>query len=131
MPAAPVPPDVEEFLRKPNLAVVATLRPDGSPHTAATWYDWEDGLVLLNMEDTRLRLRFLRRDPRAALTVLDADSWYRHVSLLGRVVRIEDDPDLVGIDRLAVRYTGKPFRTRDRKRVSAWLLPERWHEWGD
>ena len=67
MPAAPVPPDVEEFLRKPNLAVVATLRPDGSPHTAATWYDLEDGLVLLNMEDTRLRLRFLRRDPRAAL----------------------------------------------------------------
>ena len=126
-----MPPEVEEFLRRPNPAVVATLRPDGSPHTVATWYDWEDGLVLLNMDESRLRLRFLRQDPRAALTVLDADSWYRHVSLLGRVVRIEDDPDLVGIDRLAVRYTGKPFRTRDRKRVSAWLLPERWHEWGD
>ena len=125
-----MPPDVEEFLRRPNPAVVATLRPDGSPHTAATWYDWEDGLVLLNMEDTRLRLRFLRRDPRAALTVLDADSWYRHVSLLGRVVRIEDDDDLADIDRLALRYTGRPFGTRDRKRVSAWLEPERWHQWG-
>ena len=129
MPAAPVPHDVEEFLRKPNPAVVATLRPDGSPHTAATWYDWEDGLVLLNMDESRLRLRFLRRDPRAALTVLDADSWYRHVSLLGRVVRIEDDGDLRDIDRLAVRYTGRHFRTRDRRRVSAWLEPERWHEW--
>ena len=126
----PVPPEVEEFLRRPNPAVVGTLRPDGSPHTVPTWYDWDDGLVLLNMDESRLRLRFLRRDPRAALTVLDADSWYRHVSLLGRVVRIEDDPDLADIDRLAVRYTGKPFRTRDRKRVSAWLQPERWHGWG-
>jgi hypothetical protein len=82
------------------------------------------------MDESRLRLRFLRRDPRAALTALGADSWYGHVSLLGRVVRIEDDPDLRDIDRLAVRYTGKPFRSRDQKRVSAWLQPERWHAWG-
>jgi PPOX class probable F420-dependent enzyme len=131
VPATPVPPEIEAFLRRPNPAVVATLRPDGSPHSVATWYDWDDGLVLLNMDESRLRLRFLRRDPRAALTVLDADSWYRHVSLLGRVVRISDDDDLADIDRLAVRYTGRPFRTRDRKRVSAWLRPDRWHEWGD
>jgi PPOX class probable F420-dependent enzyme len=127
----PVPPEIEAFLRRPNPAVVATLRPDGSPHSVATWYDWEDGLVLLNMDESRLRLRFLRRDPRAALTVLDAESWYRHVSLIGRVVRIEDDDDLADIDRLALRYTGRPFRTRDRRRVSAWLQPDRWHEWGD
>jgi PPOX class probable F420-dependent enzyme len=131
VPAAPVPPEIEDFLRAPNPAVVATLRPDGSPHTAATWYDWEDGLVLLNMDETRLRLRFMRRDPRAALTVLDAESWYRHVSLLGRVVGIEDDDDLRDIDRLALRYTGKPFRRRGGKRVSAWLRPDRWYAWDD
>jgi PPOX class probable F420-dependent enzyme len=129
VPATPVPPEVEEFLRRPNPAVIATLRPDGSPHTVATWYDWDDGLVLLNMDESRLRLRFLRRDPRAALTALDVDSWYAHVSLIGRAVRIEDDPDLRDIDRLALRYTGRPFRTRDAKRVSAWLRPERWHKW--
>jgi len=120
---------VDEFLSRPNPAVVATLRPDGSPHTAATWYDWEDGRVLLNMAETRLRLGFLRRDPRAALTVLDEGSWYRHVSLLGRVVSIEDDVDLADIDRLARRYTGRDYRSREQKRVSAWLEPDRWHGW--
>lgn len=129
MPRLPVPPDVEEFLSKPNPAVVATLRPDGSPHTTATWYDWEDGRVLLNMDETRLRLAFLRRDPRAALTVLAAESWYSHVSVIGRVVSIQDDDELADIDRLAVRYTGSPFRRRNEKRVSAWLEPERWHGW--
>jgi PPOX class probable F420-dependent enzyme len=129
MPPVPVPDDVSEFLSRPNAAVVATLRPDGSPHTAATWYDWEDGRVLLNMDESRLRLRFLRRDPRAALTAFDLKSWYRHVSLIGRVVSIEDDSDLSDIDRLAVRYTAMPFRSRDQKRVSAWLEPERWHAW--
>ena len=82
------------------------------------------------MEDTRLRLGYMRRDPRVALTALAEDGWYRHVSLLGRVVSIEDDETLADIDRLAIRYTGRPFRTRDRKRVSAWMEPERWHGWG-
>ncbi len=130
MPRVPVPPEVDQLLSRPNPAVVATLRPDGSPHSVPTWYDWEDGRVLLNMEDTRLRLGYMRRDPRVALTVLADDGWYRHVSLLGRIVSIEDDEDLADIDRLAVRYTGQPFRTRDRKRVSAWMEPERWHGWG-
>ena len=131
MPRVPVPPELDEFLRLPNPAVVATLRPDGSPHTVPTWYDWQDGRVLLNMEDTRLRLRYLRRDPRAALSVLGSgeDGWYRHVSLLGRVTSIADDESLEDIDRLALRYTGKPFRKRDKPRVSAWLDPERWHGW--
>jgi PPOX class probable F420-dependent enzyme len=130
MPPAPVPPHVDEFLRKPNPAVISSLRPDGSPHAVATWYDWEDGLALLNMDESRLRLRFMRRDPRVALCVLDEESWYRQVTLFGRIVRLEDDADLAGIDRLAVRYTGRPFRTRDAKRVSAWLEPDRWHDWG-
>jgi PPOX class probable F420-dependent enzyme len=130
LPQTPVPAEVDEFLRQANPAVVATLRPDGSPHTVPTWYDWEDGRVLLNMEDSRLRLHFMRRDPRVALTVLGGeDGWYSHVSLLGRVTEIYDDEQLADIDRLAQRYTGRPFRTRDAKRVSAWLEPERWHEW--
>jgi len=129
VPTVPLPPELDAFLRLPNPAVVATIRPDGSPHTAATWYDWDGGRALLNMDESRLRLRFMRRDPRVALTVLGEDSWYSHVSLLGRIVSIEDDPDLADIDRLARRYTGRPFRTRDARRVSAWLEPERWHAW--
>ena len=130
MPAPPVPPEVEAFLAEPNPAVVATLRPDGSPHTAATWYDWENGRLLLNMDDSRLRLRFMRRDPRVAVTVLgQGDDWYKHVSLIGRVVSLEPDVDLADIDRLARRYTGASYPTRDRPRHTAWVEPERWHAW--
>jgi PPOX class probable F420-dependent enzyme len=129
MPATPVPADVDEFLRRPNPAVVASLRRDGSPHTVATWYDWKDNQVLLNMDESRLRLQFMRRDPRVALTVLGNKGWYRHISLLGRVVSLEEDLELRDIDRLALRYTGEPFRTRDRRRFSAWIKIEAWHGW--
>jgi PPOX class probable F420-dependent enzyme len=131
VPAVPVPDEVDAFLRIPHPAVVATIRPDGSPHSVATWYDWDDGRVLLNMDASRLRLRLLRRNPHASLTVLDRDDWYRHVSLLGHVVSIEDDTDLAGIDRLALRYTGKPFERQQAVRANAWLEPDRWHGWSD
>jgi PPOX class probable F420-dependent enzyme len=129
MPRVPVPPEVDAFLAEPNPAVVATVSPSGAPHTAATWYDWEDGRVFLNMDEGRLRLDYMRQNPAIALTVLGAESWYRQVTLLGRVVSIEDDPDLAGIDRLAIRYEGEPFGKRDAHRVSAWMQPERWTSW--
>ena len=129
MPAAPIPPEIEEFLRKPNPAVVATVRPDGSPHSVATWYDLVDGLILLNMAATRARLGHIRRDPRVSLTVLDVDDWYTHVTLRGVIERLEDDPELADIDRLALRYQGHRFRNREAARVSAWMRCERWYRW--
>jgi PPOX class probable F420-dependent enzyme len=130
MPPPPLPPRIEAIVRRANPAVVATLRPDGTPHTAATWYDLEDdGRVLLNMDNSRLRLRFLRQNPAVALTVLDAESWYRHVSLLGRIVEIADDEGLAGIDRLARRYVGSEYSNRTSPRTNAWMEVESWHAW--
>jgi PPOX class probable F420-dependent enzyme len=129
VPRLPLPPEVDEFLRRPNPAVVASLRPDGSPHTVATWYLWDGERVLLNMDESRLRLRFMRRDPRVALTVLDEGSWYRHVSLLGRAAEIVEDEGLTDIDRLSLHYSGEPFRDRRSRRYSAWVEPGAWHAW--
>ena len=129
MPPPPLPPEIEEFLRKPNPAVVATVRPDGSPHSVATWYDLVDGLILLNLAATRARLEHMRHDRRVSLTVLDVDDWYTHVTLIGVIERLEDDPELADIDRLALRYQGRPFRNRDAARVSAWMRCERWYRW--
>jgi PPOX class probable F420-dependent enzyme len=129
MPKPPLPSDLDAFLTRPNHAVIGTLRPDGAPHTVATWYLWQDGRVLVNMDEGRKRLDFLRNDPRVALTVLDPDNWYAHVSLRGRVVSLADDADLVDIDRVAQHYLGKPYPTRDRGRVSAWIEVDSWHAW--
>ena len=114
MARLPFPDHVRELLRKPNPAVVTTLRSDGSPVSVATWYLLEDDdRVLLNMDHTRARVKHLQRDPRVSLTVLDEAGWYTHVSLIGRVVDLGADPDLAGIDRLARHYTGDRYRNRE------------------
>lgn len=129
MPRVPVPPEIDAFLAAANPAVVGTVSPRGTPHTAATWYDWEDGRALLNMDQSRLRLGYLRANPAVSLTVLGASDWYRQVTLLGRVVSIEEDEGLRDIDRLSLRYTMKPYANRESRRFSAWMEPERWTAW--
>jgi PPOX class probable F420-dependent enzyme len=128
MPLAPLPAEVVEFLRQPHAAVISTVRSDGAPYSAATWYDWDDGRILVNMDFKRLRLSHMRRDPRVAVTVVDIGDWYRAVTVLGTVVEIRDDDGLADIDRLSVRYRGTPYWNRERKRVTALIEIERWHE---
>ena len=131
MPVPPFPVHVRDLLARPNPAVVSTLRKDGQPVSVATWYLLEDDdRVLLNMDATRVRLQHLRRDPRVTLTALDKDSWYTHVSLIGRVVEMADDEGLAEIDRLSTHYNGRCYPNRESPRVSAWMVVDRWHGWG-
>lgn len=129
MPKTPLPEALVEFLQQPNPAVIGTVDPDGAPHTAATWYLWDDGRVLVNMADTRKRLAHMRDDPRVSLTVLDKDQWYNQATLRGRVVAIEDDSDMDGINRLSTHYLGNPYGRHEQKRVNAWIEIESWYGW--
>jgi PPOX class probable F420-dependent enzyme len=128
MPKPPLPPLLDKFLRQPNPAVMATLKPGGSPHTTATWYVWDGDRVLLSMDHSRMRVNHLRADSRVSITVLGGDTWYHHVTLVGRAT-LEPDGDLAHIDRLARHYTGEPYPARDCSRISAWVDVESWHAW--
>ena len=129
MPKPPLPPEVDALLRKANPAVIATIRADGSPHTAATWYDWDGERLLVNMDAARLRLKNMRRDPRVSLTVMDGPDWYRQVTVFGHAVEIRDDPEFKDIDRLCLRYTRRQFQNRLRARISALIEPDSWYGW--
>ncbi len=100
MSKPPLPEAAVTMLRKANPAVITTLRPDGQPVSTATWYLWDNGRVLVNMDEGRKRLEHMRSDPRVALDVLDESGWYTHLSITGHVDEMQDDADLADIDRL-------------------------------
>jgi PPOX class probable F420-dependent enzyme len=129
MPEPPLPRELAEFLLQPNPAAIGTVRPDGRPHTTATWYVWDDGYVYVNMDASRRRLEHMRRDPHVSITALGADDWYRHVTLTGRVVAIDDDADFENADRFSRHYTGEPYPRRDQHRIAARIEVDSWHAW--
>jgi PPOX class probable F420-dependent enzyme len=132
MPTGPLPPEIERFLDGPHPAVMATVGADGAPSTAATWYEYRDGLLLLAMHTNARRVEELRRNPVLGLTVLAPD-WYSQVSLTARVVELREDRELEDVDRIATRYTGKPYEhtSRDKPFVVVAAEVYRWHTFGD
>jgi len=130
VPRSQLPAEIADFLSRPNYATISSVRPDGQPVSVPTWYLFEGGQVVVNMDAGRRRLDYLRNDPRVSLSAMDPADWITHVSVQGRVVELVDDVDLADIDRLARHYTGKPYRVRNRARVTARIDVDRWHGWG-
>jgi PPOX class probable F420-dependent enzyme len=118
-------PDVRRVLAGTSLAHLATVLPDGSPHTVPLWAGTHgDHIVFLTGPHSR-KARNLRRDPRVALSLTPADNPFQPVIVRGRVVQwLEGDAAWEIIDQISTKYTGQPY-SRGEERVVALIEPER------
>jgi len=123
------PAHVRKFLEKPNVAVLATISPSGRPQATPVWFLVEDGHVLINTSQGRVKLRNMQTDPRVTLTIVDHDNPYDYVEILGRVATFDRAHGARDIDRLSQRYRGKPYTypptDRPANRVTILIQPER------
>jgi len=105
--------DARGLLQAPNIVHVATLMPDGAPHSVAVWAGVEGDRVAFFTQPQSRKARNLARDGRVALSVVDRDNPYRTARLRGHLAAtLEGDEALEVIDRLSVKYTGEPFPMR-------------------
>ena len=114
-----------KLLTDPNLAVVATIREDGTPQVTPTWVDWDGEHVLVNTAEGRAKPENMRRDPRVSVFVLDPDNHYNWVSITGPVELTHDGAE-EHIEKLSHKYNGKDYPSpKDPPRVLAKITPER------
>jgi PPOX class probable F420-dependent enzyme len=118
-------PYVRRVLDGTPIAHLATVLPDGSPHTVPLWVGVRgDRIVILTGPGSR-KARNLRRDPRMALSIAPADNPFMPVIVRGRVVEwVEGDAAWEIIDELSRKYIGGPY-SREQERVVAVIEPGR------
>ncbi|WP_328608456.1 PPOX class F420-dependent oxidoreductase [Amycolatopsis sp. NBC_00345] len=104
-----LPDDLRALLEQPSLCFLATTMPDGSPQLTQTWVDTDGKHVLVNTVQGHQKVRNLERDPRVALNIADAANPFRYYRVRGRVLDITADGAAEHIEKLAQRYTGKPY----------------------
>ena len=118
-------PRVRDVLDGTPLAHLATVLPDGSPHTVPLWIGTHDEHIVFLTGPTSQKARNLRRDPRVALSVTPADDPFQPISIRGRVVRwLEGEEGWAVIDEVSQKYIGAPY-DRSQERVVAVVEPER------
>ena len=104
--------EIMQLVDGTNFAHLATLLPDGSPHSDTVWVAREADRVVVCTSENTLKAKNTRRDPRVAISIVDFDDPYNEAQLRGRVVEHRPDPDLKSADLVSRKYTGKPFPMR-------------------
>jgi nitroimidazol reductase NimA-like FMN-containing flavoprotein (pyridoxamine 5'-phosphate oxidase superfamily) len=94
----------EEFLATPRLGVLQTNRREGMPIGVPVWFEWDGKVVRMFAASFSLKIKRLRRDPKASLLVMnhfdEGESW---VAFDGEV-SVSDEGGLELAERLAPRY---------------------------
>ena len=115
---ATIPEKYQDLLQKKAFAQLATLMPDGSPHVAPVWFEFDGQNIVINTAKGRIKDKNMRRDPRVALSILDPDNPYRYLSIRGRVIKITENGAVQHINALAKKYQGiETYRSRSRDEV--------------
>ena len=122
-------PGAVKLLQEKQIAQFGTLMPDGSPQLTPVWVDVEPdgGHVLVNTAEGRVKMKNIARDPRVAVSVVDAQNPFRYAILRGRIVERRHEGADAHIDSLAKKYLGQdkyPLHRADEQRVILRIKPE-------
>ena len=100
------PSQIDDLLREPIVSIVCTLRPDGTPHVTPVWHLVDGGQVVVAIEESSVKAKNVRHDPRVALCVATDETPQRWVQVNGTAVLSNDRvPEVVRA--VSVHYKGK------------------------
>lgn len=104
-----LPEKVRTLADAPTYVTLATLQSDGSPRLTVLWIERDGDDLLLSTVRGRAKERDIDRDPRVGLLFLDQKDPYSYVEIRG-TASLTDEGGRELIDRLAVKYTGEPYK---------------------
>jgi PPOX class probable F420-dependent enzyme len=109
-----------------NFATVATLNPDGGPHSAVVWIMRDGDTVLFSTTAGRQKARNLARDPRISVSVFDLENPYDSVEIRGTAELVED-PGKTLPNKLSHKYLGEdpPSESDEETRLIVRVVPEK------
>ncbi len=111
-----------------NLIFIATLMKDGSPHVTPVWANYEDGYILVNTAEGRIKHKNVLRDSRVAVSVVSKDNPLDMTTIRGTVEELIPDYQYKHADILTQQYMNRdhyPFKRDDEKRIILKIKPNK------
>lgn len=121
-------PKAENLFKGKNLVFIATVMKDGSPQLSPVWADYEDGHIMVNTAEGRVKHKNVLRDSRVAISAVSQNNPLDMTTIRGKVIEIVPDYDYVHINKLTKKYMGVenyPFRQAGEKRIVLKIKPEK------
>src|SRR5690348_17352985 len=117
-------PAVRRAVESNSIAHLATVLPDGSPHSIPLWVTTLDERIIFLTGPDSQKAHNLRRDPRVALSLAPVDNPHEPVIIRGRLTEwIDGEAGWTLVDQIAMKYLGQPY-TRDVDRIIGVIEPD-------
>jgi PPOX class probable F420-dependent enzyme len=101
-----IPASHADLLVQPAPSHLATIGPEGAPHSTPVWFGWDGEFLRFSQTTDRQKYRNLQREPRVSNALVDVcDSSVSGES--GVLERIEPDPDKIFINSMAKKLLGE------------------------
>jgi PPOX class probable F420-dependent enzyme len=113
------------LLNEPQLAHVATVDADGTPHVTPVWVDTDGEHILFNTAKGRQKYLNMARNPVVAVSVVDKADDFRTLWVKGTAEFVTEGAD-EHIDRMAKKYLNQdayPWRRPGEERVIVRVTP--------
>lgn len=117
---------VIKLFSEKNLVFLATVMKDGAPQVSPVWANYEDGYVLINTAEGRIKHKNILRDPRVAVSVVSKDNPLDMATIRGTVEQLIPDYEYKHADKLTRQYMDRdhyPFKRDDEKRIILKIKP--------
>ena len=102
--------ELRNLFQNRNLAFLATLSKDGSPHVTPVWSEMvkedHDDLILINTFETSAKNRHITNDKRIAISIVDRNNPFNMASIKGKVIEQATQEADKHLKRLAKKYLG-------------------------
>ena len=120
--------ELRNLFQNRNLAFLATLSKDGSPHVTPVWTEMADDLILINTFESSAKNKHITHDRRVALSVVEQNNPFNMVSIKGKVIEKTTEGADEHLKRLARKYLGIGkyyYRKPNHKRIIVKIKPEK------
>ena len=108
------------------LLYLATTMPDGSPQLSPVWFSTEGEYVLINTNEGRTKDRNMKARPQVAMVIQDPTDQDRYLGMRGEVVGFTPEGADEHINRLSLKYYGRPWIYREgQRRIIYKIKPKR------
>ncbi len=103
--------ELGDLLDQPIVSTLATYRRDGTVLLSPVWHEWHDGGFNICAGTDDVKVRHVRRDPRASLVLYDQRPPYRGVEVRSVTRLVAEGAYAEALRRIAVRYLGQAAGT--------------------
>lgn len=139
---------IDEFLKGPHIAKIATIREGNAPYVVPVWYEWDGQNLLIIGRKRSIWVEHIRKNPKVAVLIDDVKPPYPKVIIEGVAEIIGTDWVEIG-KRMVVRYFGSDVGLKylegsldqprwvikvKPERITSWIIPpefaggkEAWH----